>query len=242
MDDKKDLSTGGKGDIDALLDDETFTGDELSEEAALDDGMFTGGELNEDDALGDETFIGEELGEDDAAMDKKILQPDVKNQTRPPGFPEKTKKKKNTGKWPMIMGFITLLIIMGALVGGFMIHHKKASQQINAQTVTSLTVPIPPKTEIWLKDFLIPLKSTHLYTCVTFSVVIRSWENDFVLPLTHEKQWLRGRLYAILVEKIQNEVDTPSLETFKKWTLQAVRDVLPDSHIISVDIHQFFVV
>jgi len=239
MDDKKDLFTGEQAEIDALLDDETFIKEKRNEADKLDDGMFTGGELSEDDDLDDGMFTGGELSEDDA-LRKNIHPSDFKAGIRQKPS-DNVKKKKIAWKWPMIMGIMALVLIMGAL-GGFIIYDKRQSQHIVAQAGSSLMVSIPPKKEIWLKDFLIPLNPTHLYTCVTFSVVVRSWEDDFISPLTHEKQWLRGRLYAILVEKIQNEVDTPSLETFRQWVQQAVRHVLPNSHIISVDIHQFLVV
>ncbi len=240
MDDKKDMSTGEEVAVDTVLDDENFTGSELNEAYALDDGMFTGGELSEDDALDDTMFTGTELGEDDADLRKNNQQPDFKTKT-PPGLPGKIKKNKTTGRWPMIMGIMIMLVIIGAL-GGFMIHQKRISQQMAAQAISSLTLPISPKKEIYLKDFIIPLKVTHLYTCITFSVVIYSWENTFVSPLIHEKQWLRGRLYDILVKKIEKETDTPSLEMFRLWVQQAVRQLLPDRHIISVEVHQFLAV
>ena len=224
MDDKKDQFAGEKGNIEDLLDDETFTGGELSEDAALDDTMFTGAEL----------------GEDDVALRKNIQQSNLKTEIRP-GPPGKIKKSKNTGRWPMIMGIMIMVVIMGAL-GGFIIHQKRISQQMAAQAISSVTIPISPKKEVYLKDFIIPLKVTHLYTCVTFSVVIYSWENAFVSPLIHEKQWLRGRLYDILVKKIEKETYTPSLEVFRQWLQQAVHHLLPDRHIISVEIHQFLVV
>ena len=219
MDDKKDLLTGEKGNIDALLDDESFTGDELNEDYTLDDVMFT----------------GTELGEDHAVIGKNTQQPDLKTEIRP-GNPGKIKKN-----WPMIIGIMIMLLVMGAL-GGFMMHQKRISQRLATQTMSSVTVPISPKKEIYLKDFIIPLKATHLYTCVTFSVVIYSWENAFVSPLIYEKQWLRSRLYDILVKKIEKETDTPSLEVFRLWVQQAVHQLLPDRHIISVEIHQFLVV
>ncbi|GAB6144606.1 hypothetical protein [Desulfocicer niacini] len=209
-------------------------------DALLDDGMFTGGELSEDNALDDEMFTGVELGEDDVALRKNTQKPNFKTKTRP-GLPGKTKKKKTTGIWPMIMGVMIMLVIIGTLVG-FMIQQKRISQQMAGQAISSLTLPISPKKELYLKDFIVPLKVTHLYTCITFSVVIYSWENDFVSPLIHEKQWLRGKLYDILVKKIEKETDTPSLEMFRLWVQQAVRQLLPDRHIISVEIHQFLVV
>ena len=269
MDDKKELFSGDEFDKDDSLDneqfqgdelkeddsldDDLFTGDELNEDGGLDDDPFTGDELNEDGGLEDDLFTGDELSEEDAAGDEMFRenkpdkydssQENTRNlDTRKTSMAGPTGEKKRISRKWLWYTVILVLIVSMVTSAVFTIHQKRALRQVNDRIFPSVTLPIPPKNEVVLEDFLIPLNPTHLYTCVAFSVVIRSWENELILNPINEKQWLRGRLYDILVKKIQNETDTPSLDTFRKWTMQAVHIALPDSHIISVEIHQFLVV
>lgn len=213
-----------------------FTGDELSEEDDSGYESFVGDELDEN-APGDGEITGDELDEDDNF--EKKSHPHVSPEKVPssPIFPGKSRKKKAIQKWVWGMGALIMVLLMG--VGGFFFIQNKGHDRTIDQDFSTVKVAIPPKKEIWLKHFLIPLKSEHLYTCVSFSVVIRSWDKAFLQRQPHEKQWIRGVLYDILIEKIQMEEETPSLDKFKEWMIQAVKHELPDSQIDTVDIHHF---
>ena len=260
MDEKKGMLTGDERDEDDGFGEETFTGDELDEDDGFGDEMFTGGELDEDDGFGDEmftggeldeddgfgeeTFTGDELSEDDGSGDLPGEKGKAKEKTRAAvsrTAPSSSLAKRSGGKWLWIMGAMALVTFMGA--GSFLaLHYKRVAHQAKEQSFPMVSVPIPPKNEIWLKDFLIPLALEHLYTCVTFSVVIQSWDNSVIHAMAHEKQWLRGMMYDILIKKINAETETPSVETFRKWVRQAVRHALPDSHIDTVNIRNFLVI
>ncbi len=244
MDENNEMLTKDELDEDDGFGEETFTGDELDEDDGFGEETFTGDELDEDDGFGEEMFTGDELGDDDGSgylPDEKgsfreKTQAAVSLTAPPPALP-----KRIGGKWLWIVGAMALVAFMAA--GSFFVfHQKRVAHQAKEQSFPMVSVPIPPKNEIWLKDFLMPLAPEHLYTCVTFSVVIQFWDNRLIHNMAHEKQWLRGVMYDILMEKINAEKETPSVETFRKWVRQAVRHALPDSHIDTVNIRNFLVV
>ena len=217
---------------------EGVTGDELDEDDGFGDDIFTGDELDEDDGFGDEMFSGDELSEDDGSGDIPGEKGRPGEKTQDPGS---ALPKKTGGKWVWLMGAMALVAFMVA--GSFFaIHQKRVAQRIKAQALPVVSVPIPPKNEIWLKDFLVPLEPEHLYVCVTFSVVIQSWDNSVNQVMAHKKQWFRGVVYDMIINKVHTEKETPSMETFREWVRQAVRKALPDSHIDTVNIRNFLVV
>mgnify|MGYP000256462848 CR=1 FL=1 len=213
-----------------------LTGDELSEEGDSGGDGFVGDELSEEGDSGNEEFVGDELSEDDNFGEKTHASPEmVSPLSMSPG---KSERKKPIRKWMWPMGVMTMVFIVG--IGVFvLIQHMGGSDRITEQALLTVNVAVPPKNEIWLKDFLIPLKSEHLYTCVAFSVVIQSWDKGLLQSQPHEKQWIRGVLYDIILEKVWIEKETPSLEKFKKWMIQAVNHGLPASQIDAVEIHHF---
>jgi len=224
-----------------------FTGDELSEEDDSGDESFVGDELDEnapeDELDGVELdgveLDGDELDGDDNSRKKSHAHVSPEIVPSPPISPGKSRKKKAIQKWVWGMGALIMILLMG--VGGFFFIQNRHHDRTADQNFSTVKVAIPPKREIWLNDFLIPLRPEHLYTCVSFSVVIRSWDKAFLQRQPHEKQWIRGVLYDILIDKIQMEEETPSLDKFKEWMIQAVRYELPTSQIDTVDIHNFLV-
>ena len=215
-----------------------FTGDELSEENNSGNESFVGDELDENPS-GDGEFTGNELGEGADSGQEILANASPKRFSSPSISPGKLKKKKVIQKWVWGIGALITVLFMG--VGGFFFIQYTGHDRSAGQSLLTVKVPIPPTKEMWLKDFLIPLRPKHLYTCVSFSVVIRSWDKAFLQRQPHEKQWIRGVLYDILMDKVQLEEETPSLDKFKEWMIQAVRYELPTSQIDTVDIHNFLV-
>ena len=214
------------------LDGVELDGDELDGDE-LDGVELDGDELNEDELEEDE------LEEDNNSGKKSHAHASPEMVSYPPISHGKSRKKKAIQKWVWGMGALIMVLLMG--IGGFFFIQNRWYDRATVPDFSTVKVAIPPKREIWLKDFLIPLRPEHLYTCVSFSVVIRSWDKAFLQRQPHEKQWLRGVLYDILLEKIQMEEETPSLDKFKEWMIQAVKHELPSSQIDTVDIQNFLV-
>jgi len=217
--------------------DNRFTGDELSDKKDSDDGLFVGDELDEN-IPEDDQIAGNELNDDGNSGEKGHAQIPPETVASPSISPEKSGSKRASRKWVWGMGALIMIVLMG-VGGGFFFNQHRSHAPMADQSFSTVKMPIPPVKEIWLKDFLIPLRFKHLYTCVSLSVVIRTWDKAVLQKQPHEKQWLRGVLYDILHKKIQQEEKTPSLDKFKQWMTIAVKDALPHSQIDTVDIQQF---
>ncbi len=208
--------------VDRMPNEDHYSVDELSEDG------ITGDELGEDDLPGDLLQKPESLAATEGTSSSDNIENDLRQA-------KKLKKKS----W--ILGALTLFLLVAFGAVG-LIYYKRSVHRIAEPKFPTVTMPIPPITEVWLKDFLLPLKSDHPDACISFSIVIRSRDTDFIQKLSDQNQWLRARIYDILLDKIQKEKDEPSLETLRQWVLQAFARVMPASHVEGVIIHHFLLV
>ena len=247
LDDDLDTLTGDEldDDLDTLTGDEldddldTLTGDELDDD--LD--TLTGDEL--DDDL--DTLTGDELSDDPDTLTGDELDDDPDSPQEKPRAAGASAAVAEDRKRMGLLAWVaaaTAMLLFFVICGGVVFQKWRQRISSSGKPVASVvvTVAVPGKIRMVLKDFLIPLQPAHEYTCFSFALVIQSRDSGLVRRINHEKSWLRAVVYDTLIKRVQGTTKTPSLEMFRQWVDQAVQHALSPVFLESVDIQQFLFV
>jgi flagellar basal body-associated protein FliL len=205
---KEDNTVQIAGDeLDGLENEESIeiSGNELDEPGDEESTEVSGNELDEPGDEESKSFAGKELNESKNKKSKALPK----------------EKNKSKGKKKLFLFFVTGICL---LAGG--VYYFSQNKNENVITARVNTFPIPQNQPLLFDSFIIPFKENQKYTYISLSIVFKLSNRELMEEMLGKKNQLRGIIYDILGEEIDNVEDVPSLQKLKELIIRGTNKVL----------------